>query len=114
MAYEYLTIGTQRIDRQAYIGPTDSNFCIKLYHVTACGSTSNATVVISISQGTTATNITTPYLHLPLLDSGTLYSVDWDSHYGRIIGTPNDTGTALFHTFTGFSYALVEYTVLRR
>ena len=111
MSYEYFSIGTQRFTVQGFIGATDPAYAIRILHVSAVGSASNAQLVISSTAATTtATDTTTPYITLPLTTSGTNMTAEWDSHYGRLF----DSGKALLHTYTGFSYAVVEYVVLRK
>jgi hypothetical protein len=111
MAYEYLSVGSQRIDRQAYLLPTGNNFAYRVYHITAVGSASGAIMdLCQVTAGTTATSTTTKYISIPLNNSGTnFYSQEWDTHYGRLF-----EGNVLVHTFTGISYAVIDYQVLRK
>jgi hypothetical protein len=112
MAYEYCVVGTQRFDRQGFIGSTDPNYCVRLYHVTAVGSASGATVNVACippTVGMTTATAGTAYLTL-VLTSGTSYIADWDNHYGFLL----DSGTALFQTCTGFSYAVIGYQMVKK
>ena len=117
MAYEYASVGTQRLTAQGYIGSTSPNYAIMLLHVTVVGTYANYLtcyisniVPTSIANGA-ATNTTTAYLPLTLLFSGTnTFWNDWDTHYGMLF----DQGYPLLHTFTGFSYAIVQYVVLKK
>ena len=113
MAWEYLSVGTQRFTAQAYLGRTDNNLSTRMYHVFAVGSTPNAQVAVALRSGggaqlTTATAGTT-YLSLPLTTSGTAMTSYWDSHYGTLL-----EGPVLLQTCVGFSYAVVQYVQVPR
>ena len=112
MAYNYEAVGTQRIDRQAFIGSTDPNYCISIYHVHAVATTSGAQVTIAcVPYSVTLSTATagTAYLTLPTI-SGSSYITEWDNHYGFLL----DSGTALFQTSVGFSFAVVGYQVVKK
>lgn len=113
MSYEYLTVGSQRFDRQGFLQPTGSNYTYKIYHVTAVGSTSGVTMDICATTATTTATVTaTKYISLALNNSETgFYSAEWDVHYGRLFDSGPNTNV-LIMTCTGFSYAVVDYTVL--
>lgn len=113
MAYEYLTVGSQRFDRQGFLNPTGSNYAYRIYHITAVGSASGAVLdICQVTTTTTATATATKYISLPVNDSGTnFYSKEWDVHYGRLFDSGPNTNV-LVHTFTGFSYVVIDYTVV--
>jgi hypothetical protein len=112
MAYDSILVGTQRFTQQGYIGSTNPGYAVTLFHVTAVGSSGNGQVVISSvnPSTTTATDVTTPYITLPLTTSGTAMTGEWDSNCGRTFGQ----GAALLNTCVGFSYAVVEYQIVKK
>jgi hypothetical protein len=111
MAYEYLAVGTQKITDQAFIGTTNPNYTIRLFHVMAVGSTSNAQITIgNVSSLRTATDASDLFLTLPLTQSGPSMMGYWDNHYGFLL----DHSAVLFMTSTGFSYALIGYQVVKK
>jgi hypothetical protein len=112
MAYEYLTVGSQRFTVQGYLTPTNPDYAFRIYHVSVVGSSTGAIMdICQVTAGTTATSATTKYISVALNNSGTnFYSAEWDVHYGRLF----DGGVVLVHTCTGFSYAIVDYTILKK
>lgn len=109
MAYEYASVGTQRLTTQGFLLPTGTNYAYKIFHVTAVSSSSGQICkFFQTTSTTTATPTTTEYITVPLTDSTTgLFVGECDFGYGRLINQ-----NVVIVSVTGQSYICVDYVAI--